>query len=339
MGWPGHLQLDYTRDGDRTIALDRHSGPLRVLQRLYPEGERVCHHVLVHPPGGIVGGDTLDIAITQAEGTHALITTPGATRFYRSAGEAAVQTVHARVEAGARLEWLPLETIAYRGCIAQNHFQFDLAPGATMLGWDMLALGLPAAQEAFSHGSVQQHLELPGVWLERGRIDALDLALMGSPLGLAGQRVLGTLWCAGGSALPDALRSALLDAAREAFASHALDATAGATSPDAKVVVCRALAPGWNRCSRCGARCGRAGASCCGIWTPSRRASGRPEENSPCTSASRLFLAQVIGMNTHQADLFGENRNSGIGDERAVASDSLGSARSSQVDGICQLTT
>jgi urease accessory protein len=112
-----------------------------------------------------------------------------------------------------------------------------------MLGWDMLALGLPAAHEPFDSGRILQHLELPGVWLERGLIAAEDTPLLDSPLGLAGQRVMGTLWCAGGAALDTALRSALLDSAREAFASHALDATAGATSPDAKLVVCRALAP------------------------------------------------------------------------------------------------
>ena len=145
---------------------------------------------------------------------------------------------------GARLEWLPLETIAYRGCLAENRLRFDLAPGATMLGWDLLALGLPAAGEAFDRGHLLQHLELPGVWLERGRIDARDAALLDSPLGLAGHRVMGTLWCASGTALPDALRQQLLDAARDAFAASALDTTAGATSPDARVVVCRALAPG-----------------------------------------------------------------------------------------------
>ena len=106
MSWLGQLNLDYRRDGERTIALDRHTGPLRVLQRLYPEGPGVCHHVLVHPPGGIVGGDVLQVDAHLACGSHALITTPGATRFYRSAGEEAQQTLHTRVDDDSRLDWI-----------------------------------------------------------------------------------------------------------------------------------------------------------------------------------------------------------------------------------------
>jgi urease accessory protein len=240
--WRGHLHLHYQHQDGRTTALDRHDGPLRVLQRLYPEGPGICHHVLVHPPGGIVGGDQLQVEIEQDAGTHALITTPSATRFYRSNGAVARQQVHARLAPGARLEWLPLETLAYSACIAENQLRFDLAPGASMLGWDMLALGLPTAQLPFERGSLLQHLELPGVWLERGRIAADDTLLLQAPLGLAGHSVMGTLWCAAGEALPDTLRSALLDSARELMAAHPLAATAGATSPDAQVVVCRALA-------------------------------------------------------------------------------------------------
>ena len=104
MSWHGHLRLHYTRERERTIAHDRHEGPLRVLQRLYPEGPAICHHVLVHPPGGIVGGDVLDIDATLDAGCHALITTPGATRFYRSAGAAASQ--HATLRVAVRSEAL-----------------------------------------------------------------------------------------------------------------------------------------------------------------------------------------------------------------------------------------
>ena len=243
MGWHGHLQLDYRRDGERTGALDRHDGPLRVLQRLYPEGPGVCHHVLVHPPGGIVGGDRLDLMLTLAQGSHALVTTPGATRFYRSSGEAALQTLDARLADGARLEWLPLETLAYSGCIAENRMRFALAPGAEMIGWDLLALGLPAADAAFERGSFTQHVELPGRWLERGCIDASDRRLLDSPLGWAGQRVMAMLWFASGSAMSDAQREALLDGARAEVAGHALAGTAGATSPGAHVVLLRVLAP------------------------------------------------------------------------------------------------
>ena len=244
MGWHGHLKLDYTRDGERTVALDRHEGPLRVLRRLYPEGPGVCHHVLVHPPGGIVGGDVVALDATLDGGTHALITTPGATRFYRSAGDIAVQQVTARVAEGARLEWLPLEAIAFNGCLAHNRLRFDLSPGAEMMGWDVLALGLPAAGAAFDSGSFLQELELPNVWLERGRIDASDSRLLDSPLGWAGQRVLSTLWFAAGAGLVHARSERLLELARERVGEHtALSRQAGATAPQTQVVVVRVLAP------------------------------------------------------------------------------------------------
>ena len=242
MTWHGRLELHYTRDGERSVAHDRHHGPLRVLKSLYPEGPGICHHVLVHPPGGIAGGDVLEIDARLDAGTHALVTTPSATRFYRSAGAAAVQRATLQVAGGARLEWLPLETIAYRGCIAENHLRLDLAPGAEAMGWDTLALGLPAACEPFEQGSFLQHLELPGHWLERGRIDATDNRLLDSPLGWAGRRVLGTLWISAGSDLATARRDALLDAARACIAASPLAATAGATSPHGRVVVLRVLA-------------------------------------------------------------------------------------------------
>lgn len=243
MGWHGRLELDYRRDGDTTQAHDRHDGPLRVLQRLYPEGPAVCHHVLVHPPGGMVGGDTLDIALNLAEGSHAVITSPGAARFYRSGGERAVQQVQARLAPAARLEWLPLETIAYSGCEGENRLHFDLAPSAEMIGWDALALGLPAADQPFERGRYRQHIEIPGRWLERGTVAAEDAVLLDSPLGLAGHRVMGTLWFAAGEPIPPSRRDALLDAARGACSEHDLARSAGATAPNDAVLLLRALAP------------------------------------------------------------------------------------------------
>ena len=243
MPWHAKLQLHYTHDGRATTALDRHEGPLRVLQRLYPEGPAICHHVLVHPPGGIVGGDTLQLDAQLACGSHALITTPGATRFYRSAGETSTQSVQATLAEGTRLEWLPMETIAYSACLAHNQLRFSLAPGSEMIGWDLLALGLPAAGQAFERGHFVQQLELPGVWLERGLVDAADTRLLDSPLGWSGRRVLATMWFAAGSALAPTRRDALLDGARAAVASQAtLSAQAGATALHERVVVLRVLA-------------------------------------------------------------------------------------------------
>ena len=243
MAWTGRLKLDYRLDGARTVAHDLHEGPLRVLQRLYPEGDAICHHVLVHPPGGIAGGDVLEIDAGLAPGTHAVVTTPGATRFYRSSGASAVQSARARVQAGARLEWLPLETLAYDGCIAENHLQLELEPGAQALGWDVLALGLPAADAPFARGSFLQHLEWPGHWLERARIAAGDTLLLDSPLGWAGHRVLGTLWFAGLGPREAGLREQLLDGARIAIDAASPGTPAGATSPHAGLVVVRVLAP------------------------------------------------------------------------------------------------
>jgi urease accessory protein len=243
MGWHGHLHLDYRRDGARTVLRDRHEGPLRVLQSLYPEDASVCHNVLVHPPGGLVAGDTLEVEATVASGAHALLTTPGATRCYRSTGATARQSIVLRLADAGRLEWLPLETIAYSGCRAESTLRLELAPGAETIGWDLLALGLPASEQPFEDGRYVQAIEMPGTWLERGVIDARDRRLLDSPLGFAGRRALGTLWFAAGASLGDARRDALLEAARAVVQGHALAAWAGVTAAQPQVVVLRALAP------------------------------------------------------------------------------------------------
>lgn len=243
MPWHASLQLDYTLEGTRTVARHAHNGPLRILQSLYPEGDAVCHNVLVHPPGGLVGGDTLDISATVGPGAHGLVTTPGATRFYRSTGERALQRTHLTLAEGARLEWLPLEALCYNACNAENHLTLNLAPGAECMGWDVTALGLPHAGQPFETGRFVQHIEAPGRWLERGVIDAADHRLLESPLGLAGQRCMASLFFVVGTPLERARRDTALDAARAVMDAHALKASAGATSPNGQVVVVRALAP------------------------------------------------------------------------------------------------
>lgn len=243
MPWHARLHLSYQNEAARTVARFRHDGPLRILQSLYPEGDTVCHNVLVHPPGGLVGGDTLDIDIEAADGSHGLITTPGASRFYRSEGELALQRTRIRLAAGARLEWLPLEAICYSGCQAENRLAIEVAPGAELIGWDVTALGLPNANQPFERGTYLQHIEVPGVWLERGRIDAADHRLLQSPIGLGGHRCMASLFFVAGSPVARARRDALLAHARTLLEASPLFDSAGATSPHAEVVVLRVLAP------------------------------------------------------------------------------------------------
>lgn len=243
MSWDARLHLDYGLERGRSVARFAHDGPLRILQSLYPEGDAVCHNVLVHPPSGLVGGDTLDMQVTVAPGAHGLVTTPGATRFYRSEAGLATQQLHARVETGARLEWLPLEAIAYNQCDALNRAVFELAPGAEMMAWDVTAFGLPASDLPYVQGTFRQHLEIPGVWLERGNLSADDTRLMDSPLGLAGQRCMATLVFATGSAMADERIERALACARELLEASELRLSAGATSPHPQIILLRVLSP------------------------------------------------------------------------------------------------
>ena len=243
MPWQANLSLDYRAERGRTVLRHQHDGPLRILKSLYPEGDAICHSVIVHPPGGLVGGDTLDIQVRVGEGAHGFISTPGATRCYASDEAVATQRVRIELEAGARLEWLPLEAIAYPGCRGRNHWQASLAEGAEMLAWDVTALGLPRAGQPFSNGRFEQHLCIPGLWLEQAQIDATDQRLLNSPLGLGGLRCMGSLLFAAGSELTRERREALLEVVREALAGAADGVRVAATCPNGRMLVVRAVAP------------------------------------------------------------------------------------------------
>ena len=243
MAWQANLDLKYSLRAPRVVLHHEHSGPLRVLQSLYPEGDGICHNVLVHPPGGLVGGDTLDIQVQVGPGCHGLITTPGATRFYRSDGPWAVQRSHLRLEAGARLEWLPMEALCYNDCRAENHLTMDLAPGAELIGWDITALGLPQADLPFQRGVFRQHIEVPGLWLERAEINADDHRLRNSPAGLGGHNCIASLFLVCGTPLERMALEALLEETRSVLSALPGTAWSGVTSPDPRIVVVRMLAP------------------------------------------------------------------------------------------------
>ena len=211
--WEAQLRLSFVRDGARCVLQERsHVGPLRVQRPFYPEGEGVCHVYVLHPPGGLVGGDRLITDVSVEAGAHSLLTTPAAAKLYRSRGGIAEQTQLLRVATGARLEWLPQETIAFDGALGKLNTRIELAADARFFGWDVLCLGRPAASELFARGEVAQALEIwragKQVYCERGSYVGGG-EVMHAAWGLANFPVVGTFVCAG----PDVER--WLDTARE----------------------------------------------------------------------------------------------------------------------------
>lgn len=197
--WRARLELRFGARGElSSLTSRRHQGPLRVQRPFYPEGKEVCHVYVLHPPGGVVGGDELVIDVDVTTGAQALITTPAAGKFYRSITVPARQTQILRVAEQGALEWLPQENIFFEGADAQLHTRVELADGARFIGWEIASLGRHGAGEKFERGALRQQLEIwrGGVplFIERGRYDQHSAVLM-SPWGWAGRAVSGSLLC------------------------------------------------------------------------------------------------------------------------------------------------
>lgn len=211
-GWQARLNLEFQRREDATILARRaHFGPLRVQKPLYPEGREVCHALLLHPPAGIAGGDELEISAAVGRGAHALLTTPGAGKWYGRASCRASQHLRFDVAEGGMLEWLPQESIVFDGSLADMQTHVLLAEGANYIGWEVLCLGRRASGERFSSGNIglMTRIERQGrpMWLERGAL-AGDSRVLSSAAGFAGRSVSATLLATGVS-------SGLLAACRE----------------------------------------------------------------------------------------------------------------------------
>ena len=159
-GWKAKLELGYVARPDRTVLAHRsRRGPLAVQRAFYPEGP-VCHSYLLHPPGGVVGGDELLIDVLVDADASALITTPGATKFYRSIGAKAHQTQRFHIAKNACLEWLPQETIFFPGANAGLSTEIKLAADASYIGWEIHCLGRPTNNEAFTSGKLLFSVDL-----------------------------------------------------------------------------------------------------------------------------------------------------------------------------------
>ncbi|MGZ8164762.1 MAG: urease accessory protein UreD [Methylobacter sp.] len=193
--WQAKLSLGFENRQATTYLTDRyHHGPLLVQRPFYPEGP-VCHVYLIHPPGGVIGGDELNIEIDCRHNSEVLITTPSAAKFYRSNGKTAYQDVLLKVADDAMLEWMPQETLLFKGAEVASSLRVELAEKARFFGWEMVSLGRPVCDEIFSAGSAQISIEIycnnkPRV-IERITVTA---DMLDSLCGLGGKALMASLF-------------------------------------------------------------------------------------------------------------------------------------------------
>jgi len=192
--WLAHLKLEFSHRIDKTVlAKSMQRGPLRVQRAFYPEGD-VCHLYILHPPGGVVGGDRLTIETKIDQKAHALLTTPGATKFYRSQSQTAQQHQQLTVSKDSTLEWLPQENIYFPGAEVNMATEINLSETAGFIGWETHCLGLPANEETFTSGQVHfgfsLYKEKRPIILERLLINQTRL---NAPTSLRGHAVMSTM--------------------------------------------------------------------------------------------------------------------------------------------------
>ena len=200
-GWQAELDLTFARrEGETVLRRNQHRGPLQVQKALYPEGKETCHIAILHPPGGVAAGDRLIIRASLNERSRALLTTPGATKWYRSEGSCASQQVHFSLGEDAVLEWLPRENILFDGANISMELNVELSLRARYFGWDILSFGRRASGESWGRGRLSMQTNIRGagslLWSEVADIDAQS-GFAASPVGLSGFTVCGTFLVAG----------------------------------------------------------------------------------------------------------------------------------------------
>ncbi|MGK7900137.1 MAG: urease accessory protein UreD [Hormoscilla sp.] len=226
--WHGRLILEFAqRHGKTQLLPHMATAPLRVQRPFYPEGADVCHAVILHTAGGVVGGDRLSIDLNLQPAAHSLITTPAATKIYGSNGFLAQQTIQIQLGTGATLEWLPQETIVFNGAVYRQDLRVELASGAKWLGWEITRFGRTARGERFSQGKWRSHLEIwqqgRPLWIDRQLVQGLA-GMLDSHNGLAGQSVVGTF-----SLVGQPVTAEIVQKARRSMRSQVHQGLAGVT--------------------------------------------------------------------------------------------------------------
>jgi urease accessory protein len=222
-GWQGSLQLIYAHQHNSTqLTHARVQSPLKVQRSFYPEGSGVCHSVVLHTAGGIVGSDRLSQTIHLQPNAHALITTAAASKVYRNkaittspplvrGGMEARQTIQIQIDTNAYLQWLPQETIVFDGAIYHQDLRVELAPGASWLGWEITRFGRSARGEKFLQGEWRSHTEIwqqgRPLWIDRQWLPGGEETYH-SPHGLAGKPIIASLAWVGQTVSPELVEKA-----------------------------------------------------------------------------------------------------------------------------------
>ena len=199
-GWQAGLEVTLEgKQGLTRMAHLRHWGPLRVQRPFYPDNDNhECHLYLLHPPGGMVTGDVIQMDIAVENGAHGLLTTPSAGKIYRGnhSDVSQKQDVVCRVKGKSYLEWMPQETIVFDGARGNLSLRVELESGSNCCLWDIVCLGRPASGEAFADGYLRQKLELlvdgTLMYSESNRFEG-GSDFLSARWGLAGMPVSGTL--------------------------------------------------------------------------------------------------------------------------------------------------
>ena len=215
--WQASLELRVeARAHCSVLAHSSHHGAPASSARLLSKRTAVCHVAsFIHR--AIVSGDQLDFDVGVGVGPRALVTTPSATKIYRSDGRRAAQRTRLSVARGAALEWLPQETIIFDGARVDLQTTVSLDEGAVFIGWDVQCLGRPAIAERFTSGECESGLEIS----RAGRLLFLERALyaggsdvLAGGYGLAGHSAFGTMVAVAPIAL-ELVRSILPPMSRE----------------------------------------------------------------------------------------------------------------------------
>lgn len=157
---------DVAEAGSMRVRMPRVSGP-------------AVEGVLVNTAGGVACGDHFTIEVKAEAGAQAVVATPAAEKIYRSDGETARIDVAITVETGARVDWLPQETLLYDAARLARRFTVDLAPDATFLAFEAIAFGRVARGEEMRTGHLEDHWQVT----RSGGLIYADAVRLSGPLG------------------------------------------------------------------------------------------------------------------------------------------------------------